>query len=72
MLRSLEERGLISRVSGIDGDARPILVTIRAQNTDLLTQAKQAEAAPTASEAQPFDGTRADLLEVLQARLPDR
>ncbi|MHA7280255.1 MarR family winged helix-turn-helix transcriptional regulator [Arthrobacter sp. MDT2-2] len=72
MLRTLEERGLVSWVNGINGDDRQILVTITPQGTDLLRHAKHIEAAFEASEARHFDGLRADLLALLHARLTDR
>ncbi|MCU1632967.1 MAG: MarR family transcriptional regulator [Micrococcaceae bacterium] len=72
MLRNLEERGLVSRATGINGDDRQILVTITAQGTDLLMRAKDIEAAFEASEGQPVEELRADLLTILNARLADR
>ncbi|MDN4609548.1 MarR family winged helix-turn-helix transcriptional regulator [Arthrobacter burdickii] len=71
MLRSLEERGLVSRSTGINGDGRQILVTITQQGTDLLMQAKRIEATFRALEGQPVEELRADLLTILRTRLPN-
>ncbi|WP_181036316.1 MarR family winged helix-turn-helix transcriptional regulator [Arthrobacter sp. B1805] len=67
MLHNLEERDLVSRTAGINGDTRQVLVTLTRRGNDTLAQAKKLETVLEATEAQLGDGLRSDLLHILQS-----